>query len=377
MVATFRFDGQKIPFEEGDTLASAMHRSGVRAISRSMKYHRPRGIYCNVGSCASCFVAVDGVPNVPACMTAAADVEVDSQNTMGSAKRDLLSVTDKVYRKGFDPHAAFTTPRLLNAAFMKAVRFMSGIGTVPEHVLQGQVPEYHEHEVDHLIVGAGQSGLEAARAGKGRVMLVDELLTAGGTMAWQDEPATLAAFDAVSASHVDVWLGAVAFGYYDGLVAVTKNGNLHVVRAKQITLATGAHDAWPMFPNNDLPGVLSLRGAQRLLAQGALPGARIVAHGAALPEHFVRALDGAGAQIIATGNVQAAKGSTEVDKAQIDDVWHRCDAIICNVPGTPRIELFQQAGCKLAFQNGVLAPVVDGNGTTTVEHITWARGANA
>ena len=87
---------------------------------------------CATGSCASCLVDVDGIPNLPACMTSARSCKVLSQNRIGSAKHDLLGVVDKVYRGGFDAHAAFTQMRLLNEAFLKGVRFMSGLGTVPD-----------------------------------------------------------------------------------------------------------------------------------------------------------------------------------------------------------------------------------------------------
>jgi sarcosine oxidase subunit alpha len=39
---TLRFDGREIPALAGDTIASALYRSGVRVFSRSFKYHRPR-----------------------------------------------------------------------------------------------------------------------------------------------------------------------------------------------------------------------------------------------------------------------------------------------------------------------------------------------
>src|SRR5213596_261153 len=52
------------------------------------------------------------------------------------------------------------------------------------------------------------------------------------------------------------------------------------VTAPRITLATGHHDAWPLFANNDLPGILSLRGALRLLGEhGVRPGSQVVVHG--------------------------------------------------------------------------------------------------
>ena len=62
----FTFDGRRHAGLRGDTIASALAASGVRVISRSFKYHRPRGLLCCTGRCPNCLVQVDGVPNVRA-----------------------------------------------------------------------------------------------------------------------------------------------------------------------------------------------------------------------------------------------------------------------------------------------------------------------
>jgi hypothetical protein len=61
-VASFVFEGKAVSIREGDTVGSALHRSGVRTLTRSIKSHRRRGLYCNNGDCANCLVTVDGVP---------------------------------------------------------------------------------------------------------------------------------------------------------------------------------------------------------------------------------------------------------------------------------------------------------------------------
>ncbi|MEA3191219.1 MAG: hypothetical protein QOD77_1801 [Thermoplasmata archaeon] len=376
-MAAFTFDGRTVPFEPGDTLGSALHRAGVKVISRSLRYHRPRGLYCNAGSCASCFVGVDGVPNVPACMALAHDgLKVESQNTLGSAKHDLFGIVDKVYRKGFEPHHAFTKPRLLNEAFLKGVRFMSGLGSVPAPDAELPAPRRHTLEVQELVVGAGHKGLARAHAAAAAgidVLLIDEAHHLGGTAVYdpmEDDTRRLAR----SASKA--WTGALAFGLYRehgrlvaGIRRLRDDGgeDLWEVTAARVTLATGSHDAWPLFVNNDLPGILSLRGAQRLWGEHqVLPGKAIVVHGPAMPAALQAQLEAAGARVLATGTVRAAKGGTVVEAAEVDGTWIPCDTILCNLPGTPRVELHQQAGCDLAFQGGVLAPVADAAGATSV-----------
>lgn len=357
--------------QPGDTIASALHRADILEISRSMKYHRARGLYCVTGSCASCFVEVEGVPNVPACMREAeADMNVCSQNRIGSAKRDLLAVTDKVYRRGFDPHGAFTRPRLLNQAFLKAVRFMSGVGRAPESAMAAP-GTFRRLQVDELIIGAGRSGLQRAHAASGNVLLVDELPHLGGSLAWN--PAEEGTQELVDGLEVEAWTGAVAFGIYGDTIGLARGDDLFAIQASRISIAPGCHDAWPLFPNNDLPGILSLRGAQRLLhAHGVAPGKRLAVHGAPLPPPFLDALEDAGCTVVAEGEVEAAAGGTRVERVRIRGAWHPCDTILCHLPGTPRVELFQQAGCELGFRNGVLAPVAHDTQTTRPD-VHWLR----
>lgn len=374
-----------MPVRPGDTLGSALHRAGVLVLSRSMKYHRPRGLYCCTGSCASCFVDVDGVPNVPACTTAAAPgMEVRSQNTLGSARRDLLGVVDKVYRRGFDPHGAFTRPRIVNTMFLKAVRFMSGVGEAPEETMavEGAGPQRLQLHVHHLVVGGGRKGLLAAKRHAHRglaTLLVDEAPRLGGSAASdpaeRDTLELAAAAEAGAWPAVEAWTGTLAFGVYGDVVALRRGDDLWEVRADRITLAPGRHDAWPLFVNNDLPGVLSLRGARRLLhGHGVLPGRAVVGHGDPLPASFVEALEAAGGRVVGQGEVTEAAGSPVVERARLGEAWVRCDAIVCNLPGTPRVELFQQAGCRLGFEGGVLAPATGKDGATSVEGMHAAFG---
>jgi sarcosine oxidase, subunit alpha len=376
----FTFDGRAIPYQEGDTIASALHRAGVKVISRSLRYHRPRGLYCCTGSCASCFVDVDGVPNVPACMRLAEGAAtVTSQNRVGSAKRDLLGVVDKVYRKGFDPHNAFTRFRLLNRGFNWGVRMLSGLGKAPGLDVRVTGPRRHEKRVDELIVGGGLLGLrrarEASKAGL-RVLVVEELPGLGGSARWDpsDHESRLLAQQAPHWAGVEVWTQALCFGLYprEGtpLAAIRRPGpkgeDLWEVTADRISIASGRHDAWPLFENNDLPGVLSLRGALRLMGEHkVLPGKRVVGHGEALPKAFVAKLMDLGGSVVGQGDVEAARGGTEVEGAMLRGGWVDCDTIVCNLPGTPRVELFQQAGCELAFPKGVLAPRITGAGETS------------
>ena len=60
----FIYKGKKIYGVKGDTIATALYANGIRIFSRSLKYHRPRGLYSLDGECSNTCMDVDGIPNV-------------------------------------------------------------------------------------------------------------------------------------------------------------------------------------------------------------------------------------------------------------------------------------------------------------------------
>ena len=116
MGGKLRLDRRRIPVEDGDTIASAMYRSGIRTFSRSLKYHRRRGLFCGTGECPNCLVTVDGVPGVRSCVTPARDgMRVRREGGWPSVERDVLSLLDRLHvllPVGFY-HKTFIRPRWL------------------------------------------------------------------------------------------------------------------------------------------------------------------------------------------------------------------------------------------------------------------------
>lgn len=62
-----KFNGKTLMALEGETIAAALHAHGVKVLRESVNLHRPRGFFCATGKCSSCFMNVDGVPNVRVC----------------------------------------------------------------------------------------------------------------------------------------------------------------------------------------------------------------------------------------------------------------------------------------------------------------------
>jgi predicted molibdopterin-dependent oxidoreductase YjgC len=63
-------NGKKVAILEGDTIGACLMRAGILTFRKSY-IGEPRGIFCSIGICHGCLVMVDGVPNVPACITKA------------------------------------------------------------------------------------------------------------------------------------------------------------------------------------------------------------------------------------------------------------------------------------------------------------------
>jgi hypothetical protein len=65
----FTFDGKRMEGYEGQPIAMALHANGVRIYRETPDMKRTRGFFCAIGKCSSCFMVVDGIPNVRTCVT--------------------------------------------------------------------------------------------------------------------------------------------------------------------------------------------------------------------------------------------------------------------------------------------------------------------
>src|SRR3546814_13448415 len=89
---TFSFEGRSFEGHEGDTIASALAANGDWLLSRSFKYHRPRGILTMAGQDANTLVQVGDEPNVLADRSRIEDVLiVTGQNHKGRMAADRHS----------------------------------------------------------------------------------------------------------------------------------------------------------------------------------------------------------------------------------------------------------------------------------------------
>jgi sarcosine oxidase subunit alpha len=96
---SFSYLGQRMTGFEGDNVAVAMYDNGERVFGRSLKYHRPRGLYSLDGEAANTLMQIDGVPNENAeKMLLRAGMQVRAQNVSGRPDSDRFGILDRFDR---------------------------------------------------------------------------------------------------------------------------------------------------------------------------------------------------------------------------------------------------------------------------------------
>jgi sarcosine oxidase subunit alpha len=181
----FRFDGRTYEGYSGDTVASALTAAGVSILSRSFKYHRPRGLLCGAGHCPNCLVQIGDEPSVRSCKRVIEEgMDVRPQNAWPSLDNDVMALTESISRflpVGFY-YKIFHRPRTLWPAFEHILRNAAGLGVIDQNTPEGDYDKQYLH-ADVVVVGGGPAGLSAAvsaaEAGA-RVLLIDENPQLGG-----------------------------------------------------------------------------------------------------------------------------------------------------------------------------------------------------
>jgi sarcosine oxidase subunit alpha len=389
------FEGRRVEAAAGESVAVALFASGERVLSRSIKYHRPRGFFCLSGHCGACLMRIDGRPNVKACMTPVRDgMTAERQNAFPSGGFDVLGAADFLFPKGMDHHTMMTSPRALNAVMQKVVRQLAGLGRLPDLPPSGR-PELPAPEVLHAdvaVIGGGPAGLAAAAAAAGggaRVILVDEQDRVGGSLLADPRSGPAMAERAEAEARqagVEIRCGATAVAWYPedapaagappGVLAVQTPRGLLKLTAERYIHATGAYDQNALFGDNDRPGVLAARAVGRLLVRyGVLAGRRpVVVGGGPYARALADALANAGAEVVRVDGVEeevvAAHGHSWVRALEVRGPAGgrrrriACDLVAVAALPAPASELARQHGAQVRFdeERGGFPCCVDGHG---------------
>ncbi|WP_328844660.1 sarcosine oxidase subunit alpha family protein [Streptomyces sp. NBC_00258] len=266
-VLRFTVDGRELTGHPGDTVASAMLANGLVEVAPSIYRGRPRGIV-----------------------------------SAGVEEPNALLQIGGSYSEGMLPA---TTAELYDGL---SAATLSGMGRLDP----GSDPAVYDKKYVHtdvLVVGAGPAGLAAAAAAAGsgaRVILVDDQPEPGGSLLsgrtekaggrsaleWVAE----AGAALLAAPEVVVLHRTTAFGSYDdNYVLALQRRTDHLgadapepstgvsrqrlwhIRARQVILATGAHERPLVFAGNDRPGVMLAAAVRSYVNRYAVaPGSRAV-----------------------------------------------------------------------------------------------------
>lgn len=288
----FDFEGECITGYEGDTIASALVANGHWLMSRSFKYHRPRGPLTFAGQDANTLVQLGGEPNVLADrQPIAQDINVKGQNYVGSLKKDkgtILGLLSRFLPVGFY-YRTFFKPMGIWDSWEKIIRKSAGLGKLDLTFK----PEYYDKAYqfyDLVVVGAGPAGLKAAlkAANAGvKVLLVEENPILGGSLCYHrfdvegrqaTELRTNLTEQVNGHKNIEVMLNATCNAWFtDNYLPIIQAKRLYKVRAKECIVASGAFEQHVVFRNNDLPGIVMSSAAERLLKLYAIkPGQRAV-----------------------------------------------------------------------------------------------------
>ena len=159
---SFTFDGERIEAFAGDTIGSALHAADHRVLSRSFKYHRPRGLFCCAGQCPNCLVDVDGSPGVRACTEPVREgMKVEHMNARPSLRFDVMRATD-IFGSHLTPpgfyYKTFIRPRRLWPLYEKVLRNAAGLGRLARRQKHREWrTEYRRRHADVLVIGGSPS----------------------------------------------------------------------------------------------------------------------------------------------------------------------------------------------------------------------------
>jgi sarcosine oxidase, subunit alpha len=392
---SFSWNGREFTAYEGDSIVSALAAAGERVFSRSMKYHRPRGLLTCSFHDPGCMVQVGDEPNVRGAHRLAAEgMAVTSQNTWPSLRFDVKAANRFAGRflSGGFYYKTFMRPRALWPAYESVLRRFVNGGQVSAQTPHDRPEKRHAHP-DVLVAGGGPAGMAAAvaaaRAGAS-VLLVEEEHHLGGHLRWGGEADLAALADlagqVAAEDGIEVLTNAVVLGRYDGnWIAVLERSEgggiarpgqhsggfrgvappgqhlerLVKARAKALVVAPGLIERPYVIEGNDLPGVMLSTAVRRLINLYAVkPGERAVVLSAnAEGDAAVADLKRAGVEVARVedarlgGDVTAVRGRAGVRAVETaDGTKIDCDLLVTAVGWTAPTALLNESGDRPVYR---------------------------
>ncbi len=372
---SFDWNGDRLTGFAGDTIASAIMANGNRILSRSMKYHRPRGLLTADFWDPNSFVQVGDDPNVRSAHRLVENgMDVSAQNVWPSLDYDVKAANGMVGRfltAGFY-YKTFMKPAKLWPAYEKVLAQFAPGGKVDLNTPH----MYHDKRYAHpdvLVAGGGPAGMAAALGAAdagAQVMLVHHEHQLGGSLLWgtEDQRASAAELAASVTAHenIEVLINSTVTGRYEDNWCSIAQRSHHIAverlikaRAKMLVVAPGLIERPYVFAGNDKPGVMLSGAAQRLINMYAVkPGQRAVVFTANTDgDNTVADLERAGIDVARVvdartgGNIVAAKGGAKsVEEVELGDgTTVEADLLITAVGWTAPTSLLNLAGDRPTY----------------------------
>jgi hypothetical protein len=308
--------------------------------------------------------------------------------------RDILSLLGLMSR-WIPPtfyHHRFLRPHALRQRYLDVLRWFGGRGRLAAGVRVAPPGRSARRlELDVLVVGGGRAGFMAALGAAetaGRVVLI-EAETSLST-GWRVDAGIEEGLDTIGDlanqardAGVEILAGVVAIGWYEGMVAAVGEALRYELRARTIVAATGSYDRVPLVPGGDRPGVMAARTAVELVDRyRVLPGERALLVGAG-PELTAAGerLAGGGAELVGPVTTPALRRilgrrrvSGAVHAAAGRERREHVDLVVF-ADRSPNIDLVLAAGAAVERRDGVVVPVCDASGATSLAALFVAGSA--
>jgi sarcosine oxidase subunit alpha len=322
------------------------------------------------------------------CMRPAQGGEVvETQNVLGTRGVDMLRAADFLFPRGMDHHRLFAGVRGLSSVVQKFARRVAGLGRLPSE--SGEISSARRQDCDVLVVGSGAAGLSAAaELGGADVLVADDALRAGGSLALLDPAAGARLIERARGSgariRTQTTIAALLREPEDRegrlFALLVGDAGAELWRTRAAIVAPGGHDPVIAFENDDLPGVMSARAALRLLRGGVAVGERVGLLGTGRFADAIAADERLRIVRISESELVRAVGRSRVTGVVVRDGAREkrvdVDALLIDGPLAPSFELAAQAGAEVRFETSGYAPVIDAAGLAA-PGIWWATRETA
>jgi sarcosine oxidase subunit alpha len=410
-VVTIKVNGISIKGFTSESISVALYANGIKSFDRSKKLYRPRGFFSLHPQARTVTVNVNGMPAMnPSEIYLTEGLNVYTQQKRPLSVRFFESMIDTSLL-----HKPIVKNRLLWPIALKFIANSINNPELVEYETPRAVPTIVE-KADLVVIGGGVAGLSAAIEARRHgleVLQIDDGVELGGEMLCDElEPPGISEPGCIFARNlrkkalelgVKVLTRTTFVGFFeDAALALSPyppgGGTSYLISAKAYVVATGAVDLPCIFANNDLPGIIDVSSALKMLnMHGVVAGKNVAILGATerglrLAEHLKKyavntiILDkskgGAGKDAIIDGVKEiVAIGKDRVEALEVkregEELRLNVDCVVCATSTNPDIRVSAQAGAKIAYIKGLgFVPIHDPFMRTSKNGLFVAGGAS-